>query len=360
MRVRLHGINRVRRVLATGERRTYHYHRATGRRIDGAPGSAEFVASWQAAEKSIASTDRHRGTLNAWIAEYKANDAFTERAPATRKDYLKQIAKIEEAFGDMPIDALKEPAVRAEFLAWRDRLARRGARQADYAMTVLGRILSFAVDQGRLAINPAARPGRKYAVDRSEKIWEPDHVAAFMAAASVALQLAMVLARDTGQRQGDLLRLGWTAYDGRYLSVRQSKTGARVDVPVTKELKRILDATPRRATTVLTTDTGAPWKADHFRHEWRAATLASNNDGLHFADLRGTCVTRLADAENTPALIGSITGHSQRSIAAILDKYQARTRHQADLAIANLERSLKRQAAKQLQNGRGANRKGTA
>ena len=56
-----------------------------------------------------------------------------------------------------------------------------------------------------------------------------------------------------------------------------------------------------------------------------------------FNDLRGTAGTRLADAECTPALIASITGHSQRSVAAILNKYQARTRVQADLAIEKLE-----------------------
>ncbi len=359
-RIKLQGINIVRRRLATGERRAYYYHRATGLRLDGAPGSAEFIASWQAAEASIKSTDRNAGTFAAWISAYKASADFTERADATRHDYLKQIAKIEAAFGDMPLGALKDPRVRAEFLDWRDELAKRGARQADYAMTVLGRVLSWAVNRGYLAINPAARPGRKYQADRAEMIWQPDDVAAFMAVASTDLALAMVLGRDTGQRQGDLLRASWTAYDGSYLRLRQSKTGARVEVPVTRELKRILDATPRRATTILTTAVGLPWKVDHFRHEWRAATLAAKRDGLRFNDLRGTAVTRLADADCTPAQIASITGHSQRSIAAILDTYQARTRHQADMAIAKLERSLRGIDAKRLQNGRSNKPKGAA
>jgi integrase len=360
MRVRLHGINRVRRVLATGERRVYYYHRATGKRIDGAPGSAEFVASWQAAQKAIASTDRHTGTLNAWITAYKSNDAFTYLATDTRKDYVKQIAKIEHAFGDMPIEALKEPAVRAEFLAWRDRLAKSSPRQADYAMTLLGRILSFAMNQGWLAVNPAAKPGRKYSVDRSQMIWEPEHIAAFMAVASVEMQLAMIVALNTGQRQGDLLAASWTAFEGGRVNITQSKRGTVVNFIQTAELRRILDAAPRRAVQVLTTAAGLPWKVDHFRHEWRAATIASKLDGLRFNDIRGTTVTRLADAECTPGLIASVTGHSQRSVHAILDKYQARTRAQGDLAISKLERSLKKAAAKQLQNGHGKNRKGTA
>jgi hypothetical protein len=351
-RVKLQGINKVRRRLADGRVHTYFYHRATGSRLQGAPGSAEFIASWQAAEAAIKSADRSAGTFGAWISAYRASDDFTERAAATKRDYLKQIAKIEIEFGDMPLGALRDPEVRAVFLDWRDALAKRGTRQADYAMTVLGRILSWAVNRGYLAVNPAARPGRKYQSDRVEKIWEREDVAAFLAVAPTELALAMVLARDTAQRQGDLLKLTWGAYDGRSLKVRQSKRGSRVDVPVTQELKRILDATPRRALTILTTHDGKPWKTDNFRHQWRAATIAAERDGLTFNDLRGTAVTRLADAECTPALIASITGHSQRSVAAILDKYQARTRVQADLAIEKLERSLKRQDAKRLQNGR--------
>jgi hypothetical protein len=360
-RIDLKGINKVRRKLAGGRWRVYYYHRATGQRLDGAPGSAEFIASWQAAEASIRSTDRSAGTLSAWISAYRASKDYLDLAPATRHDYLKQIAKIEAAFGDMPLAALQDPRVRAEFLDWRDELAQRGARQADYAMTVLGRVLSWAVNRGYLAINPAAKPGRKYRADRAEKIWEPADVAAFIAVAPTELALAMIVGRDTGQRQGDLLRLSWTAYDGSCIKLRQSKTGARVEVPVTRELKRLLDAAPRaRSTTILTTAAGLPWKADHFRHEWRAATIAAGRDGLRFNDLRGTAVTRLADAECTPAQIASITGHSQRSIAAILDTYQARTRHQADLAIAKLERSLRGIAAKRLQNAASAKPKGAA
>lgn len=359
-RVKLSGINVITRALASGEKRVYFYHRATGIRLEGAKASAEFIASWQAAEAAIKSTDRNAGTFLAWISAYKASDDFKDRAPATRHDYLKQITKIEAAFGDMPLSALSDPRVRAEFLDWHAGLAKRGARQADYAITVLRLILSWAVNRGYLGSNPAAKPGRKYRVDRAEKIWEPSDVDAFLAVASAELGLAMVMGRDTGQRQGDLLRLSWSAYDGTHLKLRQSKTGARVDVPVTRELKKLLDAAPRRATTILTTAAGLPWKADHFRHEWRAATLAAGRDGLRFNDLRGTAVSRLADAECTPGLIASITGHSQRSIAAILDTYQPRTTRQANLAIAKLERSLKGKVAKRLQNGPATELKGAS
>jgi integrase len=358
-RVTLRGINRITRRLATGERRIYYYHRESGLRLEGKPGSPEFVESWQQAEASRTSPSRHAGTFQAWITGYRASDEFAGLADATKRDYLKQIAKIEPKFGNAPQGAIADHRIRRDFLAWRNELAKASPRQADYAITVLGRILSWACNEGFLAVNHAAKPGKKYRSDRSEKIWLPAHITAFAAVAAPDLLFALVLARDTGQRQGDLLRLSWNAYDGTYLKVTQSKTGARVEIPVTRELKRALDAAPRKATTILTAPAGLPWKADHFRHEWRAATLDAALDGLTFHDLRGTAVTRLADAECTPSQIAAITGHSQRSIAAMLDKYQARTRVQADMAIAKLERSFGGPIAKRLQNGGARNKKGT-
>jgi hypothetical protein len=54
--------------------------------------------------------------------------------------------------------------------------------------------------------------------------------------------------------------------------------------------------------------------------------------------LRGTAVTRLAEAECSPVEIATITGHSTRDVGAILDKYLARTDKIALAAIAKLER----------------------
>ncbi len=48
-----------------GQVATYYYHRATGTRLVGEPGTPEFVASFPAAAKSMVQ-DRGAGTL-AWL-----------------------------------------------------------------------------------------------------------------------------------------------------------------------------------------------------------------------------------------------------------------------------------------------------
>ena len=125
-------------------------------------------------------------------------------------------------------------------------------RQADYAWMVLMRLVSWARARGLTTYRPPDRIERLYQADRSEKIWLDDHVAAFMDVASEPLQHALFVTLETGQRQGDLLNVAWSAYDGTWIRLRQSKTGQRVNIPVTRRLRAVLDNAPRVATTILT------------------------------------------------------------------------------------------------------------
>ena len=61
-----------------------------------------------------------------------------------------------------------------------------------------------------ISTNPCERGGRLYVADRRDKIWTEQDIAAVLAVASKEVQLALILALWTGQRQGDLLRLPWS------------------------------------------------------------------------------------------------------------------------------------------------------
>jgi integrase len=56
--------------------------------------------------------------------------------------------------------------------------------------------------------------GRLYSGNRRDKIWSEEDIATLLSTAPKEIQLALMLAIWTGQRQGDLLRLPWSAYDG--------------------------------------------------------------------------------------------------------------------------------------------------
>src|SRR5688572_25410126 len=117
-----------------------------------------------------------------------------------------------------------------------------------------------------------------------------------MRVAPAELQMALVLALWTGQRQGDLLRLRWSAYDQQRLRLFQGKGKKWVTIPVGETLATWLDRTPRRALTILTGQKGGPWTGDGFRTEWGKACERARINDVTFHDLRGTAVTRLAKA----------------------------------------------------------------
>jgi hypothetical protein len=81
------------------------------------------------------------------IARYKASPEFNGLAPTTRRSYLAYIKLIEDEFGDLPVAALADRRVRGEFKDWRDGFGNT-PRKADFAQTVLVRVLSFAKDRG--------------------------------------------------------------------------------------------------------------------------------------------------------------------------------------------------------------------
>ena len=114
----------------------------------------------------------------------------------------------EAEFGNMPLAALDDPRVRKDFLDWREKVARpSGEREADNRLSAISAMLTWAVDRGQATANYLRGFKRLYHADRSEIIWLPEHIAAFMKVAPVEMQRALIMALHTGQREGDLLRL---------------------------------------------------------------------------------------------------------------------------------------------------------
>jgi integrase len=340
VRITLKGINSITKKLADGTRRTYYYAWKGGPPLRGKPGSPEFVASYnEAVARKVVPP---RSMLLSVLQGYQASEDFLGLAPRSRSDYVGKIKLIEKAFGDFPLTALTDSRTRGIFKAWRERLAVSSRRQADYAWVVLARVLSWGMDRGLVAVNPCKKGGRLYRGSRAEKIWTPADEAAFLERAPAHLHLPLLLALWTGQRQGDLLRLPWSAYDGTHIRLRQSKGGARVVIPVGTPLKSALDTAPKRSTIMLTTKDGKPWTPDGFRASWGKACKRAGVVGVTFHDLRGTAVTRLAIAGCTEAEIATITGHSMRSVRAIIDThYLNRDPVLAESAIRKLETRTK-------------------
>jgi integrase len=335
MRVRLKGVNSRTKRLADGSLKTYYWAWKGGPPLQGTPGSPEFVASYNAAVAQKVSPPT--GVLLALLLRFQESAEFRYKiSDRTRRDYIKQIKRIERAFGDFPIKALNDPEARSVFLDWRDELARTSLRQADYAYQTLGRILSWALKRGLIKHNSCSEGGKLYEGTRVDKIWSDEEVARFLDIAP-HLRLAMLLAINTGQRQGDLLKLPWSAYDGKTIRIRQKKTGTYVLIPVSDELKQVLDTTPKHSPLILVNTDGKPWSQSGFQSAWGKATARAGISGRTFHDLRGTAVVTLARAGCNEVEIYMITGHKPGDVQAILTAhYLPRDPEVAMNAIAKL------------------------
>lgn len=325
MQARLLGVHTVKKRLANGSMQVYHYAWRGGPRINAEPGSRAFLEEYVRLTRERPAAP-YADSMAEAIRLYLKSDWYTKLKPSTRQGYDFAVKEIEAEFFDLPLRAVTEKGARLMFVGWRNKIAATHPRKADLYFSVLKRILNFAVDMELIERNPVENVSKVHDETRRDIIWTDDDIAVFKAKASEPLVRALMLAAWTGQRQGDLLKLTWRAYDGNAIRLRQSKTGADVSVKVSADLKAVLDAAKAAnekqdvpAATILTNDRGQPWKTG-FKSSWRKAT-AKVVEGKTFHDLRGTFVTLAYRNGASIKEIAEVTGHAESEADRIIRKH---------------------------------------
>jgi integrase len=313
--------------------RIYYYHRATGERLpDDLEARRRRLLEISRGAKVVKSK-RTVGTIGDLIFQFRNRAEYAKLKPNTRRAYGRFLAALEADFGD---DYVAE--IDREFLLeLRDQMADT-ARSADMMIAVVKRLLDYAVDRPRqygLEYNHAIGI-KKIADNHPYEPWPEALVDAFRARAYPELVLAMELGLGTGQRCGDCLAMLWSAYDGEKIAVKQQKTGTKLKVRATAELKVALDAAPRKAAVILTSKTGRPWRADHFRPELARAVADLGFPGYSYHGLRKLAGKRLADAGCTEKQIAAVLGHKSLAMVQLYTEAADQERL-ADAAVTQLE-----------------------
>src|SRR4029077_9894012 len=96
MRVHLKGVASATKRLADGRKATYYYAWRGGPKLDGEPGSADFIASYNAAV--AARRQRPAGTVGHLVSVYKTSQDFERLSKRSKEDYLQHIGRIEVRF----------------------------------------------------------------------------------------------------------------------------------------------------------------------------------------------------------------------------------------------------------------------
>lgn len=344
----LAGVHKVPMRLASGKQVTYHYAWRGGPRIKADPDTHAYVEEWCRLTRDR--TDmRASETVADLIREYVASEDYTNLSEASKASYSAMIDLIEAEYCDMPLALVSAKGARHDFITWRGKYAAT-PRKADLLKTVFAKILAFGEDRELIDRNPLRRVKNLSNANRKDVIWSDLEIAAFRAKASQPMDLAMMLALETGQRQGDILKLPWSAYDGTHFKLRQGKRGAFVRVRLTEELRRMVDDARKRAdaaqkagkppaTTILITDRmSRPYTNSGFRASWRRVCEKAGIGDRHFHDLRGTFVTWAYRAGASIKEIAEISGHSEKDAETIIRKHYLA----GDSAIVRLENRNKK------------------
>lgn len=266
-------------------------------------GAAELAEGYAAARR----TEIPKDTLAGLVAEYKKSPEYHRLAGSTLKEWSRWLDRIVEDLGTFPALALKAKGARRAIIAWRNRFAAT-PRTADYAVQVIRRVLSWAVDNELASANPAIGIDALYASDRSGEIVEPDELAAVLANTSPALSRYVRLAIATGLRRGDLNRLKWSDVNETSIEMATGKSRGRkrIIVPLYDEARAVIveckalqtepysasDKPPVASVYVLTTQHGRPWSKDGPTGGWvRAVAACQPPVTKHLHDLRGTAAT---------------------------------------------------------------------
>ncbi|CCC96864.1 phage integrase family protein [Azospirillum brasilense] len=259
------------------------------------------------------------GSVAELIGKYEASPQFAKLAPKTKQDYRLLLRRIEKVAGSKLVSSITRAWLVQGYEVVQ---GKSGLATANAVMRVWRILLGHACDRGMIDFSPADGM-RLIGTAARTQVWTRDQVETFCAAAEKhgrpSLALAVRLALDIGQRQGDILALKWSDYDGTAFAIVQGKTKQPVRVPVTAQMQKLLSTVKRDAVQVIVSEaTGRPYAKFHFVHEFsRVRALAGLPTDLQFRDLRRTAATELGAAGATDDEIRSVTGHRSRGVVAV-------------------------------------------
>jgi integrase len=346
------GLKPVQRRLATGEVRTYWYHRASGKRLENDPRTAAGMLEVQGLDERVKAVSEAQkaatGTLAALWDAYASRDTpeWTTLKPRTRSDYQ----KVRDWLGKGAERAVVRTITSQQVLALRDKAFKtRGRRFANYVVTVLHILLGWGKLRGWCDANAAhgvpsvRKPTGAKKVNRA---WTPEEVAAFADAAPTQLLVPFALGLFAGMRQGDALIVTWRAVVGGRLEWIAGKNGEECEAPITGPLRLVLEeARARRgdALQIAVNSYGEPWSQNGFRASFfklvRKLTAEGKlKPGCTFHGLRHTIGAHAANEGSSDRQVAAAIGDRSPAMAQIYARDAERKSAQVAILTAAQKR----------------------
>jgi integrase len=183
-------------------------------------------------------------------------------------------------------------------------------------LSALRGLFSWALGEGRIPDDPTLGVKRVKAKTAGYKTWTEADIERFEAKHVIGTKarLAFALLLYTGQRRGDVVRMGPRHIHHGILTVDQGKTEggeeAHVEIPVHPRLREAIDAVPSGSSDFLVTKFGNPYTPNGFSHWFRDLCNEAGCPDVSAHGLRKAAARRLAEIGCSAHEIAAITGHA--------------------------------------------------
>lgn len=170
-------------------------------------------------------------TFHTWLDRYEKIIAARGLKQKTLTDYASKLRSIKERMQDIPIAEITTKQIA---MILNDYVNEGKNAMAKLIRSTLGDIFREAIAEGHITANPVtATRTAKLEVKRTRLTVE-EYRKIYLAAEALSpwVNLSMDLAVLTGQRVSDLCAMSWEDVREGYLYVEQSKTGAKLAIPV--------------------------------------------------------------------------------------------------------------------------------
>lgn len=322
------------------------------------PGTEEFMEEYQACldgDHNRLVPQAHKatpGSVDDLLARYYRSAEFVALRSTTQAVYRREFDRWRRQYGGASVRDLESHHV-AEMLA--ERLPH--VHSANTLRKRLSFLMDFAIRLGFADKNPV-RAIRSYKTKSTGyHTWTDEEIARFEAfhPTGTIPRLAFDLLLWTGQRGGDVRILGPQHIKDKRINIVQSKTGAKVSLPILAPLAESILATPTRGLVFILSAHNKPYSAKSFPQRFSKWCTDAGLPHCTAHGLRKAAARRLAEAGCTNQQIKSWTGHTTDSEVA---RYTAAADQLtlSDAAglilMANLETKLAKDSDKPL--GKGA------
>jgi integrase len=288
--------------------------------LPGLPWSPEFMAAYEAAIATprpieVGAVRVKPGSMRALAVSYFGSIAFHSMQPSSQavrrsviERFCREVGKAGQAFGDMNAATLQRDHI-AKMLAAR---AVKTPEAANALRKALRALMQYAVEIGLRPDDPTRDVKRIKSKSDGFHSWTDEEIARFEAKHPVGTmaRLALALLLYTGQRRSDVIRMGPQHVRDGAIQVQQTKTRAKLVIPIVPELVEIIAATPVSGMIFLLNERARPFKGNHFGRWFRRRCDEAGLPHCTAHGLRKAAARRLAEAGCTEHEIKAITGHA--------------------------------------------------